>query len=157
MYEFLFKYPQQAFADSDFVLASGWPLWLLYTLGAVGAVLILAALVWKRASMRWWQLGILGTLQLLMVALVLFVLWQPALVNERLLPGENTVAIMLDTSASMALTDGDTTRMVQAQALLTPEALADLSETYTLLPYSFAETADSLTSFTELPEPGSAS
>jgi uncharacterized membrane protein len=107
--------------------------------------------------MRWWQLGILGTLQLLMVALALFVLWQPALVNERLLPGENTVAIMLDTSASMALTDGDTTRMVQAQALLTPEALTDLSEAYTLLPYSFAETADSMTSFTELPEPGTAS
>jgi uncharacterized membrane protein len=157
MYEFLFKYPQQAFADSDFVLASGWPLWLLYTLGAIGTVLIIAALLWKRASMRWWQLVILGTLQLAMVALALFVLWQPALVNERLLPGENTVAIMLDTSASMALTDGDTTRMVQAQALLTPEALADLSEAYTLLPYSFAETADSMTNFAELPEPGSAS
>lgn len=157
MYEFLFKYPQQAFTDSVFILASGWPVWLLYALGAVGTLLIIAALLWKRASMRWWQLGILGTLQLLMVALVLFVLWQPALVNERLLPGENAVAVMLDTSASMALLDGDTTRMVQAQTLLTPEALAELSETYTVLPYSFAESADSMTSFTELPEPGTAS
>ncbi len=157
MYEFLFKYPQQAFTDSDFVLASGWPVWLLYTLGAIGTVLILSALIWKRASLRWWQLGILGTLQLAMVALVLFVLWQPALVNERLLPGENAVAIMLDTSASMALTDGDTTRMIQAQALLTPEALANLSETYTILPYSFAETADSLPNFADLPAPGTAS
>jgi uncharacterized membrane protein len=157
MYEFLFKYPQQVFNDSDFVLASGWPLWMLYALGALGTILILAALVWKRASMRWWQLGILGTLQLLMVALALFVLWQPALVNERLLPGENAVAIMLDTSASMALTDGETTRMAQAQALLTPEALEDLSATYTILPYSFSETADSLTTFSDLPAPGTAS
>ncbi|MES2626216.1 MAG: hypothetical protein V4628_13110 [Pseudomonadota bacterium] len=157
MYEFLFKYPQQVFTDSDFVLASGWPLWLLYSLGAVGTALIIAALIWKRTSMRWWQLGVLGTLQLLMVALALFVLWQPALVNERLLPGENSVAIMLDTSSSMALTDGDSTRMAQAQALLTPEALADLSETYTLLPYSFAESADTLTNFADLPAPGTAS
>jgi uncharacterized membrane protein len=156
MYEFLFKYPQQAFADSEFVLASGWPLWLLFTLGAVGLLLIAGFLIWKRAAMRWWQLGILGLLQTAMLALVLFVVWQPALVNERLLPGENAVAVMLDTSASMALTDGATTRMVQAQELLTPEALAELGETYTILPYGFDSGADALPDFTQLPEPGTA-
>ncbi|MEY4640447.1 MAG: hypothetical protein RLZZ227_441 [Pseudomonadota bacterium] len=157
MYEFLFKYPQQAFADSEFVLASGWPLWLLFTLGIVGAALVTAMLVWKRSSMKWWQLGTLGLLQIAMIALVLFVVWQPALVNERLLPGENALAVLLDTSASMALSDGDTTRMAQAQELLSPEALAELGETYTILPYSFAATANELTSFAELPEPGTAS
>lgn len=156
MYEFLFKYPRQAFADSEFVLASGWPLWLLFTLGAAGLALIAGFLVWKRASMRWWQLGVLGLVQVAMLALVLFVIWQPALVNERLLPGENAVAIMLDTSASMALTDGESTRMVQAQQLLTPEALAELGETYTILPYGFAGGAEALPDFTQLPDPGTA-
>lgn len=156
MYEFLFKYPQQAFADSEFVLASGWPLWLLFTLGAIGLALIAGFLIWKRASMRWWQLGILGLVQAAMLALVLFVIWQPALVNERLLPGENAVAIMLDTSASMALNDGGSTRMAQAQQLLTPEALEELGETYTILPYGFADGADALPGFGELPEPGTA-
>ncbi|MDY6983689.1 MAG: hypothetical protein SV422_11420, partial [Pseudomonadota bacterium] len=156
MYEFLFKYPQQAFADSEFVLASGWPLWLLFTLGAVGLALIAGFLIWKRASMKWWQLGMLGLVQAAMLALVLFVIWQPALVNERLLPGENAVAVMLDTSASMALNDGGSTRMVQAQQLLTPEALAELGETYTILPYGFADGAEALPGFTQLPEPGTA-
>ncbi len=156
MYEFLFKYPRQAFTDSEFVLASGWPLWLLFTLGVVSLALVVGFLAWKRATMKWWQLGILGLLQAAMVALVLFVVWQPALLNERLLPGENAVAVMLDTSASMALTDGDTTRMAQAQALLTPEALEELAETYTILPYGFAGSANALPAFSELPEPGTA-
>ncbi len=157
MVEFLFKYSSQTFADSDFILASGWPLWLLFTLGGVCSALVIAALIWKRVSLRWWQLGLLGTLQLLMVALVLFVLWQPALVNERLLPGENAVAIMLDTSSSMALTEGDSTRMEQAQALLAPAALTELAATYTILPYSFADSAEAMTTFTQLPAPGTAS
>jgi uncharacterized membrane protein len=156
MYEFFFKYPQQAFADSEFVLASGWPLWLLFALGAVGLILVIGFLAWKRDSMKWWQLGILGLLQAAMVALALFVIWQPALVNERLLPGENAVAVMLDTSASMALTDGETSRMVQAQALLTPEALEELGETYTILPYGFAGGANALPDFSQLPDPGTA-
>lgn len=157
MYEFLFKYPQQVFNDSDLILASGWPLWLLYALIALGAVLVAAALLWKRRSLSWWKLGLLGTLQAAMLALVLLIIWQPALVNERLLRGENAVAVMLDTSSSMALTDGTSTRMAQAQALLTPAGLAELGETYTILPYGFADGAAPLPSFTELPEPGAAS
>ncbi len=159
MLEFLFKYPQQAFADSTFLLASGWPLWLLIGL-AVGCALIVAgALYLKRTSLRWWQLGTLGLLQSLMLALVLFVLWQPALVNERLLPGENAVAIMLDTSSSMAIREGDSTRMAQARALLTPDNLQELSANYEVLPYAFAGDADSLPSFEEanIPPPGNAS
>ncbi len=157
MYEFLFKYPQQAFADSQFVLASGWPLWLLFTLGALCILGVTGMLAWKRDSMKWWQLGTLGILQLAMLALMLFVVWQPALVNERLLPGENAVAVLLDTSASMALTDGETTRMAQAQALLTPESLEQLGESYTILPFGFSDGAEALTSFAELPEPGTSS
>jgi uncharacterized membrane protein len=157
MIEFLFKYPEQAFTDSEFILASGWPLWLFYSLIGVCIALVAAALVWKRASLRWWQLGILGSVQMLMLALVLFVVWQPALVNERLLPGENAIAIVLDTSSSMALTDGDATRMEQAQPLLTPDNLANLASTYTILPYSFAGSAEPLVDFTQLPDPGNAS
>ena len=157
MFEFLFKYPQQSFNESEFILASGWPVWLLWALAAICVLLVSAALYLKRTSMRWWQLGLLGMLQSLMLALVLFVVWQPALVNERLLPGENAVAIMLDTSSSMALTDGTSTRMVQAADLLTPESLEELAETYTILPYSFDSSARALTSFEELPAPGNSS
>jgi uncharacterized membrane protein len=157
MIEFLFKYPEQAFKDSEFVLASGWPLWLMFFMLGVCLVLVGGVLLWKRASLRWWQLASLGTLQILMLALALFVLWQPALVNERLLPGENTVAILLDTSGSMAFTDGSSTRMAQAQQLLTPAALEELSANYNILPYSFDAEARPLPDFSQLPEPGVAS
>ncbi|HTR00083.1 MAG TPA: glutamine amidotransferase [Candidatus Acidoferrum sp.] len=156
MLEFLFKYPRQAFADSSFVLASGWPLWLLYALGVACALAVAAALYMKRASMKWWQLLILGVLQTAMLALVLFVVWQPALVNERLLKGENAVAVMLDTSASMAVADGDSTRIAQAKALLKPGNLKQLSDNYKLLPYAFADQAHAIPSFDDanLPPPG---
>jgi len=157
MYEFLFKYPQQVFSDSDFILASGWGMAWLYALAFLCAALVITALVFKRGSLRWWQLATLGTLQLAMLVLVLFVMWQPALVNERLLPGENAVAILLDTSASMAVTDGDSTRMQQARALLTPEALAELASAYQIQNFAFAETAQELDSFAELPPPGTTS
>lgn len=157
MMEFLFKYPAQAYRDSEFVLASGWPTWLLIALVLLCAALVVGALVWKRASLRWWQHGLLGSLQIAMLALVLFVLWQPALVNERLLPGENAVAVLLDTSGSMALNEDSGTRMAQAQALLTPESLAELAATYTILPYSFDDNARSLDDFTQLPDPGPSS
>ncbi len=62
-----------------------------------------------------------------MIGLVLFVLWQPALVTERLVGGENAVAILLDSSASMALAENGETRMSQAQALLSEEGLAELA------------------------------
>lgn len=157
MIEFLFKYPEQAFKDSEFILASGWPLWLFYFLVGLCLLAIGGMLIWKRAALRWWQSLTLGSVQMMMLALVLFVAWQPALVNERLMPGENTVAILLDTSASMASAEPGGTRMAQAQSLLTPESLAELSRTYTILPYSFDEGASPLASFTNLPDPGQAS
>lgn len=157
MREFLFKYPEQAFRDSEFALASGWPLWWLYALVGLCVVAIGVVLLRKRHALRWWQLLCLGTVQVAMLALLLFVAWQPALVNERLVPGENTVAILLDTSASMALTEPGGTRMAQAQTLLTPASLADLSQTYTILPYSFDATARPLDDFSQLPDPGAAS
>jgi uncharacterized membrane protein len=158
MLEFLFKYPRQAFADSNFVLASSWPLWLMYALGIACVVLVFAGLYLKRNSLRLWQLCTLGLLQLMMLATVLFVLWQPALVNERLLQGENTVAIMLDTSASMAQTDVEATRMARARALLSADNLKPLAELYKIAPYAFSDHAQALASFDEanLPAPGSA-
>ncbi|MDT8398131.1 MAG: hypothetical protein RQ899_05915 [Pseudomonadales bacterium] len=156
MFEFLFKYSPEVFAESKFLLASEWPLWLMLALGLAFAVALLAMLGWKRKVLAWWQLSTLGLLQFLMFAVILLVLWQPALVTERLVSGENAVVLMLDTSASMALVDGDTTRMNQARPLLTEAALAPLAERYSILPYAFSGAASPLDSFATLPDPGAA-
>jgi len=114
-------------------------------------------LVWKRKVLNVYQLVSIGGLQALMIGLVLFVLWQPALVTERLVGGENAVAILLDSSASMALIDDGETRMAQAQALLSEEGLAQLADIYNILPYAFAEELIELDNFSALPNPGDTS
>lgn len=157
MYEFFFKYSQAVYADSDFILTNDWPVWLMIAGIGVFALILIVVLGWKRKTLNWLQLTTVGLLQLLMFALVMFVFWQPALLTERLVRGENAVAIMLDTSQSMTFSDGSSTRMAQAQQLLTPDALANITELYSVLPFGFAGGAQSLTSFTEIPDPGDAS
>jgi len=154
MIEFFFKYPRSVFNDSNFIFASGWPLWMMFgVILAFLAVLVVLFIRWP-GNMNWLQLGSIGFIQLLMLAVVMVVVWQPALVSERLLSGENAVAIMLDTSGSMTFNEGGTTRMDQAQSLLTPESLEEIADIYTILPYGFSATANTLDSFSTLPEPG---
>ncbi len=157
MYEFFFKYSPTVYSDSEFMLANPWPIWLLYTLAILFFAGCVFMLVWKRNVLNLLQLSAIGLLQGLMIALVLFVLWQPALVTERLASGENALAILLDTSASMALSENGVTRMSQAQELLSEEGLQELSDIYDILPYTFSEEAIEITSFSEIPNPGDSS
>jgi uncharacterized membrane protein len=156
MIEFFFKYPPSVFNDSDFMFASGWPLWVMIVAALTFLITILGLMARQSGTLRWLQLGTIGFLQFLMFAVVLVVLWQPALLSERLLQGENAVAIMLDTSGSMTFNESGSTRMEQAQALLTPDALEDISAIYKILPYRFAGTASEIDSFALLPDPGDA-
>jgi len=157
MFEFFFKYSPAIFEESEFILANTWPIWFLYTLGFIFLASCLFMLIWQRKVLSLYQLASIGGLQALMIALILFVLWQPALVTERLVGGENAVAVLLDSSASMALIENGETRMDQAQALLSKEGLEELADIYDILPYAFAGEVTELNSFAELPNPGDAS
>ncbi len=156
MIEFFFKYPRSVFNDSEFIFASGWPLWILAVLLFAFFVTLLVIMARRPGNMKGYQLGTIGFIQLLMLAVVLIVVWQPALVSERLLSGENAVAIMLDTSGSMTFNEGGATRMDQAQALLTPDSLAGIADIYNILPYGFADSANTMDAFSILPGPGTA-
>jgi len=157
MFEFFFKYSPAIFEESEFILANTWPIWFLYTLGFIFLASCLFMLIWQRKVLSLYQLASIGGLQALMLALILFVLWQPALVTERLAGGENAVAVLLDSSASMALIENGETRMDQAQALLSEEGLEELADIYDILPYAFAGEVTKLNAFAELPNPGDAS
>ena len=157
MYEFFFKYSPADFNESEFILVNTWPLWLLYLLVITFIAGCIFMLVWKRKVLNLFQLASIGGLQTLMVGLVLFVLWQPALVTERLVAGENAVAILLDSSASMALAEDGQTRMALAQTLLSEEGLEGLANSYDILLYAFAEETVELNNFSELPNPGDTS
>ena len=57
-------------------------------------------------------------LQTLLAALLLVLLWQPAITVAELKPQQNIIAVLVDDSRSMAITEDGSTRQAQAvQAL----------------------------------------
>src|SRR5271170_4888571 len=109
MFEFLFKYPASAFSKGTFVLLGKWPLWVLAVLLLTVAV-ALGWSTWRRQSsfvpaMRGARSIAVWLLQTTLVALLLFLLWQPALSIATLRPQQNVVAVVLDNSRSMTVRD----------------------------------------------------
>ena len=117
MFEFLFKYSRDYYARSELVYLGQWPGWVLYSLVAVVGVAIIAFLWRRHGAARTPLLIVIGTLQFAMLGVVVWVLLEPALRTEKLRDGENSVALLLDTSASMAYGPGQS-RLLQAQQSL---------------------------------------
>jgi uncharacterized membrane protein len=106
MFEFLFKYPRTVFSKGTFVLLGQWPLWLL-VIALLAAAGLLGWTIWSRRaaiapSMRGPRTAVVWLLETLMVCLLLFLLWQPAMSIATLRPQQNIVAVVIDDSKSMA-------------------------------------------------------
>src|ERR1022692_2604767 len=107
MFELLFKYPQAVFSRGTFVLLGGWPLWLL-AVAILAAAAGLGFLIWKRAGsgrMAGAKSVAVWLFQTLLAAVLLLMLWHPALSVATLRPQQNIVAVVVDDSASMAQPD----------------------------------------------------
>ncbi len=156
MFEFLFKYPAGEFRFGELIYLRDWPVTAMLLLWLAGAALLML-LAWRRGRiLSPSRMLVISALQLAMWALVLWVMWQPALLIKSLRSGENSVALMLDTSASMSVPDADATRMQQAKGVLGNAVFADLGRDYQLRRYTFAANAIKQDSFDTLPESGSA-
>lgn len=153
MFEWLFKYPRDEFIHGEFVLAGTWPHWALYGAFALGALIIVFFLL-RRRELGPTRLACIGVLQLAMLALALFIVWEPSLVIRSLKEGDNAIAVMLDTSESMGFAEGDQTRMQQAQGALASEAFTRLGADYSLRRYVFSRDAAAVDDFAMLPPPG---
>ena len=110
MFEFLFKYPPAVFSQGTFVLLGH---------GRPGSL----PLQWSRPPSSWRHClvasqsvhaiyarraaVVVWVLQICLVALVLLLLWQPALSVAALKPQQNIVAVVVDDSRSMASKDGE--------------------------------------------------
>jgi len=103
VFELLFTHPLWAYRTGTLAWASGWPRWLLVAAIVVGCVLIIAGL-WRR-TLSVGRLLALGSLQTLLLALLLVLLWRPVLNVERVRERENVLAIAVDASASMRSSD----------------------------------------------------
>ncbi|MEK7751434.1 MAG: hypothetical protein AAB654_05920, partial [Acidobacteriota bacterium] len=118
MFEFLFKYPPVVFAKGRWVLLGTLPLWVL---GASAAVLagVCGYLLWRRRGGRLgFRAAAIWALQSALLALLLLLLWQPAISVSSLKTQQNVVAVVVDDSRSMAVADGGRSRRDQAIELI---------------------------------------
>jgi uncharacterized membrane protein len=131
MFEFFFKYPWAMYQKGEFVFGRGWsPLWLA---GLVVVAAFYVGLIFLRRRREWRSLaraGVLALLEWSVLALLLGMLWQPALSVATLKPQQNVVAVVLDGSASMAIADEGRPRLDNARALLGSGVLDELRKQY---------------------------
>jgi uncharacterized membrane protein len=131
MFEFLFKYPRSVYARGQFAFLGAGPKWMLVLLILVAA----AGLAWliryrlSRAApvMRGWRVWVIWGLQTLLASLLLVLLWQPAITIAELKPQQNIIAVLVDDSRSMAISEGGVTREAQAVKALQNGVLTSLN------------------------------
>jgi uncharacterized membrane protein len=135
MFEFLFKYPRSVYARGQFAFLGAWPKWMLVLLilAAAGALawLIRSRLSQAAPVMRGWRVWVIWGLQTLLAAILLVLLWQPAITIAELKPQQNIIAVLVDDSRSMAISEDGSTRQAKAvQALESGGALAGLNRSF---------------------------
>ena len=150
MFEFFFKYPIPVFTKGKYILLGAWPGWLLALLFVVctGG---LAWLIWRRMAevaprlrsanpgepslpKTSWRVWLIWGLESAMVALLLLLLWEPAVTVAELKSQQNIIAVLLDDSLSMEIADagadGKTPREVAARNDLENGILAGLQKKF---------------------------
>lgn len=144
MFDFLFKYPRSVYARGQFALLGAWPKWALVLL-ILAAALGLAFLIRSRLSqaapvMRSWRVWVIWSLQTLLAAILLVLLWHPAITIAELRPQQNIIAVLVDDSRSMAISEDGTTRQAQAIHALQTEILPGLKRSFQTRVYKFDAT-----------------
>ncbi|MGD0126122.1 MAG: hypothetical protein ABSF46_12225 [Terriglobia bacterium] len=154
MFQFFFKYPRLVFSRGELVLLSTWPRWLLgllVLLAAGGlAALVRTRLPQAAPSVRNWRAGVIWLLQSCLVALLLVLLWQPALVVAQLEPQKNIIAIVVDDSRSMATTEDGASRLERAVKVMQGGVLAGLQKQFQTRFYRLDSEATRVSSLEEL-------
>ncbi|MFN7933103.1 MAG: glutamine amidotransferase [Bryobacteraceae bacterium] len=161
MLEFLFKYPGTVFSKGNFVLLGAWPVWLL-ALMIVGGALLLGWPAWKQRERtagraKGFRLAVLWLLQCGMLALLLLLLWQPAVSVSSLKPQQNIVAVMVDDSRSMGLQEEGKTRKDQVVTALNSGLLEQLGKKFQVRLYRFSGALDRVEKLEEIKAQGNAS
>ena len=159
MFEFLFKYPSAAYRKGELLFASGWPVWLLAVLATMAGVGLLWHMLRCKSRLSGRPLWAVWILQCLTATLVLVLLWQPALAIRSLKNRQNAVAVLLDTSRSMALGEDGLSRLGQVAAALANQVLPSLEERFQVRLYNFAASPERMQSLhpEHLPAPGTSS
>lgn len=153
MFQFWFKYPPVMFQRGSVVFPEGWP-WVVLALLASGVL----ATAWSYArtypGLRGRDRVVLAALRLGALLVLAFALSRPVLVVSAVRPQENILAVLIDDSRSMQVTDAGTkARALAVQELLGDESsglLARLRQQFKLQLYRFSDRAERITALSEL-------
>jgi uncharacterized membrane protein len=134
VFEFFLKYPRSVYARGQFSFLGAWPKWML-VLAILAAAAGLAWLIRSRLSraapiMHGWRVWVIWGLQTLLAAVLLMLLWQPAITIAELKPQQNIIAVLVDDSRSMAISEDGSTRQAQAVKALQSGVLASLNRSF---------------------------
>ncbi len=135
MFQVFFKYPIPVFTKGRFVLLGAWPAWVLLALIAAAVAGLALLILWRlrqdAPKLRSWQVGVIWGTQSALVALVLLLLWQPAMLVSELSSQQNIIAVVVDDSRSMSIADSDgKTREAGALAALQSGVLDGLKKRF---------------------------
>src|SRR5579872_1932238 len=134
MFQFLFNYPTAIFSKGELTLLGSWPTWILWLLVVVVAAglgfLIRSRLSNAAPGLRKWRMAVIWLTESVVAALVLVLLWQPAITVAELKPQQNIIAVLVDDSRSMALADNGTTRLAEAVKALQGGVLNGLQQKF---------------------------
>src|SRR6202522_604559 len=134
MFEFFFKYPRSVYERGQFALLGAWPKWMLVALilaaAAALAWLIRSRLAQAAPVIRSWRAWVIWGLQAMLAAVILVLLWQPAITVAELKPQQNIIAVLVDDSRSMGISEDGLTRQAQAVKALQAGALTSLNRQF---------------------------
>jgi uncharacterized membrane protein len=144
MFEALFKYPREAFVRGEIVFTNvvDERLWIAGTIVLAVAIAALALFGTRTRMYRGWQRSLIGLLQASVAVVVVGMVAGPHLSTTKMQAGANTVAVLLDESASMSFVHDpadDERRYDVARALAREELAETLSEIGGTAKFAFAE------------------
>ena len=160
MLELFFKYPSSVFSKGTFVLLGGWTTWLLIAAilaAAVGLGLLIRKRVENSVRVKGVRSAMVWLLQTALAALLLLMLWHPALSVATLRPQQNIVAVVVDDSSSMAIDDaGSGSRRGAALKVLNSGLLNDLQKRFQVRLYKLSDQLERIPKLDQLNSSGQA-
>jgi uncharacterized membrane protein len=153
MFHVLFKYPFPVFSNGELVLLGSWPKWIL-ALFVVASAAGLAMLIRSRrrvnSELTSLQATTLWLLESTLVALLFLLLWRPAIIVAELKPQQNIIAVLVDDSRSMSISEDGTTREAKAIQALRSGTLPELQQKFQTRLYRLDSRVSRIRSLAEL-------
>jgi uncharacterized membrane protein len=143
MFEFLFKYPRTVFSKGSVVFVSPWPLWAL-AVAILACAALLGFWLWRQRTqmspgIAGWRPAAVWLLQASIAALLLVMLWHPAISVATLKPQQNIVAVVVDDSRSMSISEDGKTRLERARSALNGGLVSELEKKFQVRLYRFGQ------------------